>query len=44
MLIELIKQRIQPEREATNWQPSIVNAQQEIHLVLEDSPSLGRYL
>jgi len=44
MLMQLIKQRTQPEREAKSWRPSIVNAQQEIHLVLEDSPSLGRYL
>jgi hypothetical protein len=44
MLMHLIKQRIEPEREGTSWRTSIVNAQQEIRLVLEDSPSLRRYL
>jgi Domain of unknown function DUF29 len=44
MLMHLIKQRIQPEREGTSWRTSIVNAQQEIDLLLEDSPSLRRHL
>ena len=44
MLMHLIKERIQPERQGTSWRASIVNAQQEIRLVLEDSPSLRRYL
>jgi hypothetical protein len=43
-LMHLIKQRIQPEREGTSWRTSIVNAQQEIDLLLEDSPSLRRHL
>jgi hypothetical protein len=42
MLMYLIKERIQPERAGSSWRASIVNAQQEIHLVLEDSPSLRR--
>ncbi|MBV9743484.1 MAG: DUF29 domain-containing protein, partial [Acidobacteriia bacterium] len=44
LLMHLIKERIQPERAGTSWRTSIVNAQQEIGLILEDSPSLKRYL
>ena len=44
LLMHLIKQRIQPEREGTSWRTSIVNAQVEISLLPGDSPSLRRYL
>ena len=44
LLMHLIKERIQPGRAGTSWRMSIVNAQQEIGLLLEDSPSLRRYL
>jgi Domain of unknown function DUF29 len=44
LLMHLIKLRIQPEREVTSWRTSIVNPQVEISLLLEDSPSLRRYL
>jgi hypothetical protein len=44
MLMDLVKTRIQPEREGTGWRTSIVNARQEIELQLESSPSLLRHL
>jgi hypothetical protein len=44
LLMHLIKQRIQPERAGSSWRSSIIHAQQEIRLLLEDSPSLRRHL
>jgi hypothetical protein len=44
LLVHLIKQRIQPERDGSSWRGSIVSARQEIRLRLEDSPSLRRHL
>jgi hypothetical protein len=43
MRMHLIKQRIQPEREATSWRTS-VNVRQQISVLVEDSPSLRRHL
>jgi hypothetical protein len=42
MLMHLIKQQIQPERDGTSWRGSIVNARQEIRDELRFSPSLRR--
>jgi hypothetical protein len=44
MLIHLLKQRIQPERAGSSWRRSVLAAQREIEFLLEDSPSLRRYL
>jgi hypothetical protein len=40
MLIHLIKQRIQPERDGPSWHASILNAQAEILDDIASSPSL----
>ena len=44
LLLHKIKQVIQPERDGTSWQVSIVNARQALEDKLEDSPSLRPYL
>jgi len=44
LLMHLVKQRIQPERDGSSWRGSIVAARREILLHLEDSPSLRRHL
>lgn len=44
MLLHLIKQTIQPERDGASWRASIVGAKQEILDALESSPSLRRKL
>jgi len=44
MLVHLIKQKIQPERDGASWRGSIVNARQEILDEFSDSPSLRRRL
>jgi hypothetical protein len=43
MLLHLIKQRIQPERDGSSWKQSITNGRAEIAGKLEDSPSLRRF-
>jgi hypothetical protein len=44
MLMHLITQKIQPERDGASWRASIVNAQQEILDAIDSSPSLRRRL
>jgi hypothetical protein len=44
MLMHLIKERIQPERAGSRWRSSIIDAQREIELYIEASPSLRPYL
>jgi hypothetical protein len=44
MLMHLIKQKIQPERDGGSWRASILNAQQEILDAIDSSPSLTRRL
>jgi hypothetical protein len=44
MLMHLIKQKIQPEREGSSWRASIVSAQREILDAIDLSPSLRRRL
>lgn len=44
MLMHLIKQKIQPERDGVSWRASIANAQQEILDAIDSSPSLRRRL
>jgi hypothetical protein len=44
MMIHLIKQKIQPERDGTSWRTSIADAQSEIFHLTDDSPSLFRHL
>ncbi len=44
MLMHLMKQRIQPERDGASWRASILNAQQEILDAIDSSPSLRRQL
>lgn len=44
MLMHLIKERIQPERAGSGWRSSIIDAQREIELYIEASPSLRPYL
>jgi hypothetical protein len=44
MLMQLIKQKIQPERDGASWRGSIVNAQREILDAIDSSPSLRRRL
>src|SRR5438128_8323254 len=40
MLMHLIKQRVQPERDRASWRASIADARREVFDYLEDSPSL----
>lgn len=42
MILHLIKQKIQPERDGASWRASIVNAQREIPDAIDLSPSLRR--
>lgn len=44
MLLHLIKQRIQPERDGASWRGSIADARYEIAARIENSPSLRRDL
>jgi Domain of unknown function DUF29 len=44
MLMHMIKQQVQPERDGSSWRASIVNARLEIQQDIEDSPSLRRDL
>ena len=44
ILMHLMKQQIQPERDGTSWRASIVDARRKILDSLEDAPSLRRYL
>lgn len=44
MLMHLMKQKIQPERDGASWRASIVSAQREILDALDSSPSLRRKL
>jgi hypothetical protein len=44
MLVHLIKQRVQPERDGASWQISVASARMEIRNVIRDSPSLRRHL
>jgi hypothetical protein len=44
MLMRLIRQKIQPERDGTSWRLSILDAQQEIRDAIDSSPSLRRRL
>lgn len=44
LLMHLIKQKIQPERDGASWRASIVNAQQEMLDAIDSSPSLRRRL
>jgi len=44
LLLHLIKQQIQPERAGASWKASVTDARQEIRQILDDSPSLRRYL
>ena len=44
MLLPLIKERIQPERAGASWRSVVIDAQREIELYLEASPSLRRHL
>jgi len=44
MLMHLIKQKIQPERDGASWRGSIISARQEIRSELRHSPSLRRRL
>jgi hypothetical protein len=44
MLMHVIKQKIQPERDGASWRASIVNAQREILDAIDSSPSLRRRL
>jgi len=43
MLVPLIKQRIQPERDGASWRRWITEGRAEISYRLDDSPSLRRY-
>ena len=43
MLMHLLKQRIQPERDGVSWRRSIVEGRSEIEFRFDDSPSLRRY-
>lgn len=43
MLMHLVKQRIQPERDGTSWRRSVTEGRAEISYRLDDSPSLRRY-
>lgn len=44
MLMHLMKQKIQPERDGASWRASIVNAQRDILDAIDSSPSLRRKL
>jgi hypothetical protein len=44
MLMHLIKQKTQPERDGASWRASIVNARREMLDAIESSPSLRRRL
>ncbi len=44
MLLHLIKQEIQPDRDGATWRASVADARQEIVDDLADSPSLRPYL
>lgn len=43
MLMHLVKQRIQPERDGKSWRRSIGDGRAEIEYRLDDSPSLRRF-
>jgi hypothetical protein len=43
MLMHLVKQRIQPERDGASWRRSIADGRTEIESRIDDSPSLGRF-
>src|SRR3954464_9883915 len=44
MLLNMIKQQIQPERDGASWRASVADARREIREDLTDSPSLRRHL
>jgi hypothetical protein len=44
MLVHLIKQRVQPERDGASWQSSVASARMEIRNDIRDSPSLRRHM
>ena len=44
LMLHLIKQRVQPERDSDSWQASVASAQLELEDILADSPSLRRFL
>lgn len=44
MLLHMLKQRIQPERDGPSWRASVADARQEIPYELAESPSLRLYL
>ena len=44
MLVDLIKQRVPPERDGASWQSSVASARMEIRNDIRDSPSLRRHL
>ena len=44
MLLHLIKQQLQPERDEPTWRVAVVEAQQDMDDYLKDSPSLRPYL
>jgi hypothetical protein len=43
MLMHLMKQRIQPERDGASWRRSINDSRAEIQYRIDDSPSLRRF-
>jgi Domain of unknown function DUF29 len=43
MLMHLIRQRIQPERDGASWRRSMSEGRSEIEYRFDDSPSLRRY-
>jgi len=43
LLKHLIKRKIQPGKRTDSWVQSIVNAREELDLIIEDSPSLRSY-
>jgi hypothetical protein len=44
ILMHLVQQRIQPERDGASWRTSIVSAQQEMPDAIDSSPRLRRRL
>lgn len=44
LLQHLLKIKMQPKKHTSSWDKSVKNARQEIHFILEDSPSLKREL
>ncbi len=44
LLLHLIKQRIQPERDGASWKATVNSARLELKGILRDSPSLRRLL